>query len=142
MDKFSFLKLFFILCLSSYSLAQAAHTSTEKILYHLHNTDKNSYRRAISNLENLYKGMSNHKLDIKVLLQGDSIKLLDFSVNNNELNQRFSKLINNGVSIEVSRENFEKNHHLFDGVSPPKQVQNIFTRIIELQKQGYHYITP
>jgi len=123
-------------------LSTTALGSPGKILYHLHNTDNNSYRRAISNLENLYKGMPGQQLDIKILFQGDSIKLLNFSENDSRLNQRFMTLINKGVSIELSKANFKKNQLIFERMDPPKLVPNIYSRIIELQKQGYNYITP
>lgn len=135
----NYIRITLVLTLLFFSVA---HASNGKILYHLHNTDQNSYRRAISNLENLQKGMPEQQLDIIILLQGNSIMLLNFSEHNRKLNQRFLTLLNNGVSIEVSRENFQMHHHFFDDIGPPGQVPNIFERIIELQKQGYHYITP
>ncbi len=116
--------------------------ANEKIIYHIHSSDPQIWQRAINNLENLIDGMPDDRLDIRLLLQGESIQLLNPNMQSGDIGQSLSKLQNRGVNIEVTTENFRKNNQFLDNPSPPTQVQNIFSRIIELQKSGYHYITP
>ena len=123
-------------------LSSPAQASVEKVIYHLHGTDINSYRRTISNIENLQHGMPGQPLEIILLLQGSSIQILDPSNHYHELNQRFQKLRDNGVHVEVARENFRDNLSGLELNPPPRLIGNVFSRIIELQQQGYHYITP
>ena len=129
-----------LLCLLSPLVLSTALAANEKIVYHLHSSDLDTMHRAITNLENLIRGMPGQDLDIKLLLQGESIQLLNPFMHNERLNQRFRRLQDSGVQVEVKRENYLRNAQFLDG--SPALVSNIFTRLIELQRQGYHYITP
>jgi hypothetical protein len=51
-------------------------------------------------------------------------------------------LLEEGVRIEVSRDNYLEHAGLLDERVKPVLVDNIFSRIIELQEQGYTYLTP
>lgn len=114
----------------------------DKIVYHLHSTQSGSFQRAVTNLENLQNGLSPDQLDIKLLLQGESIQLLNQDMHRRTLNQRIQMLRDNGLVIEVGRDNYRKHNFQLEQNTPPHLVKNIFTRLIELQQQGYHYITP
>ena len=114
----------------------------EKIVYHLHNIQPNTFKRAINNLENLQYGLAGSHLDIKLLMQGNSIRLLFPSRQNESLMPRFLKLVNSGVDIEISRQNLMRHASLIKRSLKPKLVDNILSRVVELQKQGYRYITP
>ncbi len=114
----------------------------EKILYHIHSTTPNSYLRTVSNLENLKKGMPGRQLDIKILLQGKSLRLLDPRQHKPGLNRRFRNLLAAGAVVETSQKNYQAYPDKQALMIKPKLVANIFDRIIELQKQGYRYITP
>ena len=114
----------------------------EKIVYHLHHIQPNTFKRAINNLENLKTGMADSHLDIKLLMQGNSIRLLFPSRQNERLMPRFLKLVNSGVDVEISRQNFMRHASLIERSLKPKLVDNILSRVVELQKQGYRYITP
>ena len=100
-----------------------------------------SLNRALSNLENLSKGMPGTQLDVRLLLQGSSIRLLDPALDK-YTRQRLQTLRDNGVRIEVSRSNYQNNRDRIDRQHPPHQVANIFGRIVELEQQGYKYVTP
>lgn len=115
--------------------------ATAKIVYHLHSAEKLMFKRTVTNLENLHKGLSTEKLDIHLILQGKAIGLLDPSRHSPKLNQRLQKLLELGLKVEVSAENFQNNRSHSE-VQSVYQVNNIFNRIIELQNQGYQYITP
>jgi intracellular sulfur oxidation DsrE/DsrF family protein len=119
-----------------------AYASSEKIIYHLHGSDPGLMQRAIQNLENLINGMPGQKLDIKLVLQGESIQLLNPYMYSRDLNQRFKQLRNSGVSVEVKEQNFNDNKLFLESDEEPVLLPNIFSRIVDLQKQGYHYITP
>lgn len=133
-------KLLLMLFLSL--LFSPGYASAEKILYHMHHIDNDSYRKFITNIENLQKGMPGKVLEIKLLLQGSSVQLLNPLIHTDELNQRFNTLQKNGVSVEVESENYRKKLSSIQLSPAPHRVQNIFSRIIELQRQGYLYITP
>ena len=115
--------------------------ASAKIVYHLHHLPEGALNRALSNLENLRKGMPGQPLDIRLLLQGRSIQLLDPSLDES-IRQRLQALRDDGVKVEVSRRNFANNRQRLDQQQPPQLVANIFSRIVELEKQGYKYVTP
>ncbi len=130
-----------VLAIATYSgAAMARHV--EKIIYHIHSTNPNSFQRTVSNLENLHKGMPDRELKIKILLQGESLQLLDPTLHPDTLNQRFARLLANGAELETSRQNWLEYSGKAQVIQPPALVGNIFDRIIELEKQGYRYITP
>lgn len=116
--------------------------SGEKIVYHLHHTQEDAFKRAVNNIENLRKGMPDRPMDIKLLLQGNGIQLLVPSPSNNELVSRLLKLRDSGLDIEVAENNYQQNRLLIESSLKPRLVENIFSRLIELQNQGYRYLTP
>jgi len=119
----------------------AAQASDEKILYHLHGSDPETLYRSITNLENLIKGMPGQQLDIRLLLQGESIQLFNPYMHHRQITQRLQVLQNNGIKIEVQQENYLRNKQFLDEEFSPVLVNNVFSRIIELQRLGYHYIS-
>jgi len=130
------------LLLLLFLLFSISQSYADKVLYHIHSIDQKSYRRLIINIENLQSGMADRELEIKLLFQGKSIQLLNPSMQSRALNQRFNKLLLSGISIEIEKENFLRNLSSIQLDPPPQLVENIFSRIVELQKQGYLYITP
>jgi intracellular sulfur oxidation DsrE/DsrF family protein len=114
----------------------------QKILYHLSSGRSDVQWKTITNLENLFLGSQEHSLDVKMLLQGRGISLINKVNATRDIGIRLEELINLGLQIEVSRDNYYKNRRLLDLNHPPQLVGNIFSRIIELQKQGYQYVTP
>ena len=147
MDLHSWLSLMFKvtgkgLLLLLFLLFSISQSYADKVLYHIHSIDQKSYRRLIINIENLQSGMADRELEIKLLFQGKSIQLLNPSMQSRALNQRFNKLLLSGISIEIEKENFLRNLSSIQLDPPPQLVENIFSRIVELQKQGYLYITP
>lgn len=130
--------LFLVMLLAS----PMALSMEEKIVYHLHTIQSDTFKRAINNLENLKKGMSEREIDIKVVMQGNSIRLLNPLQRNEKLWSRFVKLRDSGVDIEVSRNNFNENKTLIEDGFNPTLFDNVFSRLVELQRQGYRYITP
>ena len=119
----------------------AANAANDKILYHLHHLQLDGIPRVLANLENLHKGMPDQQLDIRLLLQGNSIQLLDPWIDDN-FRQRLDLLREKGVRIEVSRSNYVKNRNRINREHPPLLVENLFSRIVELERQGYQYVTP
>jgi len=114
----------------------------DKIVYHLNSGRPDVQWKAITNLENLLLGSADQSLDVKILLQGRGINLINKVNKNRDLGMRLEELISLGLQIEVSRDNYYKNRHTLDLGHPPQLVSNIFSRIIELQNQGYQYVTP
>ncbi|MDJ0880505.1 MAG: DsrE family protein [Gammaproteobacteria bacterium] len=123
-------------------LIALAETGHEKIVYHVHGSDPETLYRSITNLENLIEGMSDQQLDIRLLLQGESIQLFNPYMYQPEVHARLRQLQGKGVKVEVKQENYLKQRQFLHDQFDPIVVDNIFSRIIDLQQQGYHYITP
>ncbi len=113
-----------------------------KIVYHLNSGRSDVQWKTITNLENLLLGSADQSMDVKILLQGAGINLINKVNENRDLGVRLDELISLGLQIEVSRDNYYKNRHILNLNHPPQLVSNIFSRIIELQNQGYQYVTP
>jgi intracellular sulfur oxidation DsrE/DsrF family protein len=113
-----------------------------KIVYHLNSGRSDVQWKTITNLENLFLGSEDQSLDVKILLQGNGINLINKVNENRDLGMRLDELISLGLEIEVSRDNYYKNRHILNLNNPPQLVSNIFSRIIELQNKGYQYVTP
>lgn len=121
---------------------QPLKAEDEKIVYHLHHTQENAFKRTINNIENLKKGMPDRTMDIKLLLQGNGIQLLFPSQQDKKLISRLLKLHDSGLDIEVAEKNYQANRLLIERSLKPRLVENIFSRLVELQHQGYSYLTP
>ncbi len=120
-------------------MAQAA---ADKIVYHLNSDRPDIMWKAITNLENLYFGALQNPLEVRMLLQGDGISLLSKVNEKRDLGVRLDELRQLGLQVEVSEANYLSRQSELTTNPPPLRIDNIFVRIIELQKQGYHYLTP
>ena len=131
--------LLILLCLVNIPAALAAN---EKVVYHIHQTQADTLKRAINNIENLKKGMPGKSLDIRLLMQGNSIQLLNPSLQDKTLMALLLKLRDSGLHIEVSEKNYRQNRLQIESSLKPLLVENFFSRLVELQNQGYRYLTP
>ncbi len=131
-----------LLLIASLLFATNLLAAPDKIVYHLNSGRSDVQWKTITNLENLFLGSVDQSLDVKILLQGPGINLINKVNENRDLGMRLEELISLGLQIEVSRENYYKNRHTLNLNHPPKLVSNIFSRIIELQNKGYQYVTP
>ena len=131
-----------ILVLMLPTVCLPAHAVTERIVFHLHESDPTLLQRALTNLENLMEKKQGQSLDVRLLLQGQSIRILGWENYDTSIHRRLHMLLDEGVRIEVSRDNYLEHAGLLDEWVKPALVDNIFSRIIELQKQGYTYLTP
>ena len=118
-----------------------ASASAEKVVYHIHSNSLTLFIITVNNLENLFHGL-NDDLEIRLLLQGESINLLNPASISENLALRIDNLIKKGVKIETSKKNYQENEFFLDHRIIPLLVNNIFSRAIELQRMGYRYITP
>lgn len=114
----------------------------DKIVYHLNSGRSDVQWKTITNLENLLLGAEDHSMDVKIILQGSGINLINKVNENRDIGIRLSELISLGLQIEVGRDNYYKNRHTLDLTHPPQLISNVFSRIIELQNKGYQYVTP
>ena len=128
-----------LLLLAAPILAQAA---PDRVIYHVNTSRPDVQWKAISNLENLYLGTADNQIEVIMLLQGEAIDLISRVNQNRDLGIRLDELRQLGMRIEVDRDNYSQNLDQLGESDPPGVVDNIFTRIIELQRQGYHYLTP
>jgi intracellular sulfur oxidation DsrE/DsrF family protein len=131
-----------LLLIANLLFATTLLAAPDKIVYHLNSDRSDVQWETITNLENLFLGSVDQSLDVKILLQGPAINLINKVNENRDLGMRLEELISLGLQIEVSRDNYYKNRHSLDLKHPPQLVSNIFSRIIELQNKGYQYVTP
>ncbi len=119
-----------------------AQAAADKIVYHLNSDRPDIMWKAITNLENLYFGALQNPLEVRMLLQGDGISLLSKVNEKRDLGVRLEELRQLGLQVEVSEANYLSRQNELNTDPPPLRIDNIFVRIIELQEQGYHYLTP
>lgn len=132
-------RIFFLIALLNFSTITSA--SSEKVVYHLHSNSLTLFIITVNNLENLFHGL-NDDIEIRLLLQGESINLLNPASISENLALRLDNLIQKGVMIETSRKNYQENEFFLDHKNIPILIDNVFSRVIELQRMGYRYITP
>ena len=113
-----------------------------RIVYHLHQVKPVTLKRALNNLENLYKGLDDQRPEIHMLLQGESLTLLRRDRLVPEYRQRLIALLRKGLILEAGEDNFHRLQKELDPAFPARLNRNILSRLIELQRQGYQYVTP
>ncbi len=114
----------------------------ERIVYHLHQVKPVTLKRALNNLENLYKGLGDQRPEIHMLLQGESLTLLRRDRLMPEYRQRLIALLRKGLILETGEDNYLRLQKELDPAFPARLNRNILSRLIELQRQGYQYVTP
>jgi intracellular sulfur oxidation DsrE/DsrF family protein len=121
----------------------AVLANPDRVIYHVNTSRPDVQWKAIGNLENLYLGAGDdQQIEVVMLLQGEAIDLISQVNQNRNLGLRLDELRQMGMRIEVGRGNYSEHRDQLATSNPPALVDNIFTRIIELQKQGYLYLAP
>ena len=134
-----------LLILALLLFQSSVFAESERIVYHLSGNQAAHYHKTVFNLENLLKDLETSELDeldIILLLQGDSIRLLGSDYGGTAIAQRLDTLREFGVKVEVGYANYQQHRHNMASDNPPQLVPSVFSRIIELQQNGYQYLTP
>ena len=118
-----------------------ARADATRIVYHLHQVHPVTMKRALNNIENLYKGLDT-RIDIRMLLQGESLGLLERERLQPEHRKRLLALLRKGLVLETGAANYARHRARLDRAFKPLLNHNIITRLVELQRQGYRYVTP
>ncbi len=113
-----------------------------RIVYHLHQLKPVTLKRALNNIENLYKGLDGERPEIRMLLQGESLELLTRERLKGAYRQRLAALLQKGLVLETGEANYRRLHDRLDPAFPARLNRNILSRLVDLQKQGYQYVTP
>lgn len=124
------------------TLALPAQAEPARIVYHLHQITPVTLKRALNNIENLYKGLDRERPEIRMLLQGESLMLLSPQRLTPAYRQRLMALLRMGLIIEAGEANYYQHQALLDPAFATRLNRNILTRLVELQQQGYQYVTP
>ncbi len=124
--------------LSGYLLA----APPARIVYHLHQVQLEALPRILYNIENLYRGLDQGRPEIHMLLQGESLKLLRRGRLPAAYRQRLIELLRKGLVLETGEDNFRRQRKDLDPAFPLRLNRNILSRLVDLQKQGYRYLTP
>ncbi len=124
------------------TLALPARAEPARIVYHLHQITPVTLKRVLNNIENLYKGLDRERPEIRMILQGESLMLLSLQRLTPAYRQRLKALLHKGLIIEAGEANFRRHQARLDRALPVRLDRNILSRLVELQRQGYQYLTP
>ncbi len=120
----------------------ALRAEPARIVYHLHQVTPVTLKRALNNIENLYKGLDEDRPEIRMLLQGESLMLLTPQKLTPKFRRRLIALLQKGLILEAGEANYRRHRQQLDPAFPTRLNRNIITRLVELQQQGYQYVTP
>jgi len=123
-------------------LALPSWAEPARIVYHLHQVTPVTLKRALNNIENLYKGLDEERPQIHMLLQGGSLMLLSRQKLTPTFRQRLAALLRKGLVLEAGAANYLEHREQLDPAFPTRLNRNIISRLVELQRQGYQYVTP
>jgi intracellular sulfur oxidation DsrE/DsrF family protein len=123
-------------------LAPPLRAEPARIVYHLHQVTPVTLKRALNNIENLYKGLEGERPQIHLLLQGESLMLLSPRKLTPAFRQRLTALLRKGLVLEAGAANYLEHREQLDPAFPTRLNRNIISRLVALQRQGYQYVTP
>lgn len=127
------------------SAASAADYGKQKVVYHVNFDDAKRQIGALRNIQNHINAVGKDKLDLRVVLHGDGVAMLQTANTDLEMQNRIVKLKDQGVKFPVCANTLKgkkiEKSSLFgfqDGDIVPSGV----AEIAHLQKKGFSYIRP
>ena len=121
----------------------------QKVVYHVNyqgGKDDKKYRGAMRNIQNHINAVGAENMDIKVVLHGNGLGVLQSAVSNKTLSTRIVELKGQNVDVHVCANTLrgrkiDYNTDLFD-VFEEDIVPSGVAELSHLQQQGYTYIKP
>lgn len=133
---------------STATAAEAPAYGPQKVVYHINGAPGEvgeAYRGAINNITNHLDAVGDDNIDLRVVLHGDGVGLLQAAVANQQLQGRLSGLKNRGVKILVCNNTLTGRNidpdSLFE-VWPEDIVPSGVAELGKLQGEGFAYIKP
>ena len=130
------------------ALAQDRY-DTQKVVYHINyngGEDDKAYRGALRNIQNQINAVGADSLDIKVVLHGNGVALLNSALSNDLLQNNVTTLKSQNVAFHICNNTLKGRKisyeaDLFD-VFEEDIVTSGVAELSHLQQQGYTYIKP
>lgn len=121
----------------------------QKVVYHLNGSggdDGSGYKPALNNIRNHLNAVGKENLDLRVVMHGDGIGLLQAARENQQLQGLISGLKTDGVKFLVCNNTLvgrqiDPENDLFD-VWPEDIVPSGVAELGKLQMEGFAYIKP
>lgn len=133
---------------SQSAIAQEAY-APQKVAYHINGSggeDGNGYSGALANMRNHIDAVGKDDIDLRVVMHGDGIGLVQKAKDNPKLQGLIAGLKNDGVSFLVCNNtlvarNIDIEEDLFD-VWPEDIVPSGVAELAKLQLEGFVYLKP
>ena len=130
------------------ALAQDRY-DTQKVVYHINyngGEDDKAYRGALRNIQNHINAVGADSLDIKVVLHGNGVALLNSALSNDLLQNNVTTLKSQNVAFHICNNTLKGRKISYDAdlfdVFEEDIVPSGVAELSHLQQQGYTYIKP
>ncbi len=124
----------------------AAKDDKMKAVYHINSDDPKTLKAALGNVQNHLNAVGKDKADIKVVMHGNGLAMLQFAKSDEDVKAKVDKLKLDGVAFNVCANTLKgkKLNYKIDlhDVSEKDIVPSGVAEIAILQGKGYAYIKP
>ncbi|WP_026278764.1 MULTISPECIES: DsrE family protein [unclassified Thioalkalivibrio] len=134
------------LALSVPGMASAFDYGTHKVVYHVNYDDERRYMAATGNIQNHINAVGAENMEIKVVMHGDGLGLLQRAKDNEDLRARIDNLKMQNVEFMVcantlAGRNIDLHNDLYDA-SEDDVIPSGVAHISYLQHKGFTYSKP
>ena len=146
MRKFVPLALLGLLALGAAGCATTDGYGKQKVVYHVNSDDPKTLKAAVGNIQNHINAVGKDNLDLKVVMHGNGLALLQVAKDDQEMKSKVDKLKFQGIGFQVCANTLKGKKlnyktDLYD-VSEKDIVPSGVAEIAHLQKIGYTYVKP
>lgn len=118
----------------------------QKAVYHVNGGDAKQHIAALNNIQNHINAIGKDKLDLRVVMHGNGVDLVQSAKSNKEISSRIDKLKLQGVAFNVCKntltgKKLDAKKDLYD-VGEKDIVPSGVAELAILQGQGFAYIKP
>ena len=127
-------------------VGSAVAAEKQKVVYHLNSDDTKHHMAFMKNIQNHINAVGKENLDLRVVMHGPGISLLQSAKKNEDVKSRVDNLKLQGISFNVCANTLKgkKVNHKTDmyDVSDKDIVPSGVAEIAILQGKGYAYVKP
>jgi intracellular sulfur oxidation DsrE/DsrF family protein len=127
------------------TVAKADGYSKQKVVYHVNYDDAKRQMGALRNIQNHINAVGKDKLDLRVVMHGNGVTMLQTANTDLELQNRIVKLKDQGIKFQMCANTLKgkkiEASSLF-GLQQSDIVPSGVAEIAHLQKKGFSYIRP
>jgi hypothetical protein len=130
----------------SVTQAEEPAYSPQKVVYHVNfagGEDNRKYTATLRNIQNHINALGADRLDLRVVMNGNGLGLLQEGANNADLGQRISNLKSQGIQFHICRNTMTGRGITLDdlyGAWDEDIVPSGVAEVGHLQAQGYSYV--